>query len=35
MIWLFLVLKPFFEVVPNGTTQGWVCPIPLKAMLTF
>jgi hypothetical protein len=20
-----LVRQPFFEVVPSGTTQGWVC----------
>jgi hypothetical protein len=26
MIWLFLVPQPFIEVVPNGTTQGWVRP---------
>jgi len=33
MIWLFSIPKPFFEVVPNGTTQGWVRPIVPQKML--
>jgi hypothetical protein len=24
IIWLILIYEPFFEVIPNGTTQGWV-----------
>ncbi len=24
IIWLFLGFKPFFEMDPSGTTQGWV-----------
>jgi hypothetical protein len=25
IIWLNIVLKPIFDMVPNGTTKEWVC----------
>jgi len=35
IIWSILIFKLFLEVIPNGTSQGYFCPIHVATLTNY